>query len=140
MSSSDFCVCANEASPGATVLKNAFVKTGVLFFSFLGFGAGLLVLTVFFFDEGGDLVTCDAAEGLVTSGAMEVDGSCFIGDSFDKDGDLVACGADADLVTSGAVEVDGSDLIGDSVRGGGSFARSSSFSSNAVLQKRPLSQ
>lgn len=80
MSSSDFCVCANEASPGATVLKNALVKNGAFFFSFLDFGTGMLVFTVFFFEEGGDLVTCGAAEDLVVSGAVEVDGSCLIGD------------------------------------------------------------
>ena len=163
MSSSDFCVCANEASPGATVLKNAFVKNGDFFFSFLGVCTGLLVFTVVFFDEGGDLVTsgavevdgscligdsfneggdlvtCGAAEDLVTSGAVEVDGSCLIGDSFNEGGDLVTCGAAEDLVTSGAVEIDGSCLIGESVRGGGSLARSSSSGSNAVLQKSPLS-
>ena len=42
-----------------------------------------------------------------------------------------------DLVRSGAVEVDGCCLIGDRERDG-SFAVSSSFSSNAVLQKSKL--
>lgn len=73
---SDFCVCAKEASPGATVLKNALVKNGALF-SFFGFGTGLFFLAVFFSDEG---VTCGAAEDLVSCGAVEVDGSCLIGD------------------------------------------------------------
>ena len=112
MSSSDFCVCANEDSPGATVLKNALVKNGVLFV-FFGFGTGLIVLAVFFFDEGEDLGTCGAADDLVSFGE--------------------------DLVSCDAVEVDGSCLIGDRERGG-SFALLSSPSLNAVLQKSALSQ
>ena len=80
MTRSDFCICANEASPGATVLKNAVVKNGARFFSFLGFATGLVVLTIFFFNEGMHLVTCGAAEDLVSCGAVEVDGCCSIGD------------------------------------------------------------
>lgn len=123
MSRSDFCVCAKEASPGATVLKNALVKNGARF-SFFGFGTGLFFLGVFFFDEGVDSGTCGAAEDLGTSGAAE---------------DFVTCGAAEDLVSCGAVEVDGSCLIGDRVRGG-SFALLSSSGSNAVLQKSAVSQ
>ena len=111
---SDFCVCAKEASPGATVLKNALVKNGARF-SFFGFGTGLFFLGVFFFDEGVDSGTCGAAE------------------------DFVTCGAAEDWVSCGAVEVDGSCLIGDRVRGG-SFALLSSSGSNAVLQKSAVSQ
>lgn len=107
ISSSDFCVCANEASPGATVLKNALVKNGELFS--LGFGSGLLMRTVFFFDVA--LAARDVSE------------------------DLVACGAAEDLVSCDAVEVDGSCLIGDRERGG-SLALLSSSVSNAVLQNR----
>ena len=118
MSRSDFCVCANEASPGATVLKNALVKNGEPF-SFLDFNTGLLALAVLYFDDRVDLVIRDATEHLVTCGAAE---------------DLGTCGAAEDLGSCGAVEVDGSCLIGDRVRGGG-FAVLSSSSSNAVLQK-----
>lgn len=113
-SRSDFCDCANEANPGATVLKNAFVKNGALF-SFLGFGTGLLGLAVFFFVEGVDLITRGAAEDLRIYGAAEDLGSC------------------------GSVEVDASFLIGDRLRRG-SFALLSSSSSNAVLQKSAISQ
>lgn len=109
ISSSDFCVCANEASPGATVLKNALVKNGELFS--LDFGSGLLMRTVFFFDEDVALAARDVSE------------------------DLVACGAAEDLVSCDAVEVDGSCLIGDRERGG-SLALLSSSVSNAVLQNR----
>ena len=114
MSRSDFGDCANEASPGATVLKNALVKNGARL-SFFGFCTGLLALTVFFFDEGFDVVTPGAAE------------------------DLVNCGAGEGLVSCGAVEVDGSCLIGDSARGG-SFALLSNSSSNAVLWKTERSK
>ena len=132
MSRSDFCVCAKEASPGATVLKNALVKNGALF-SFFGFGTGLFFLAVFFFDEGVDSGTCGAAEDLWTSGAAEDLVTCGAAEDF------VTCGAAEDLVSCGAVEVDGSCLIGDRVRGG-SFALLSSSGSNAVLQKSAVSQ
>ena len=129
---SDFCVCAKEASPGATVLKNALVKNGALF-SFFGFGTGLFFLAVFFFDEGVDSGTCGAAEDLWTSSAAEDLVTCGAAEDF------VTCGAAEDLVSCGAVEVDGSCLIGDRVRGG-SFALLSSSGSNAVLQKSAVSQ
>ena len=129
---SDFCVCAKEASPGATVLKNALVKNGARF-SFFGFGTGLFFLGVFFFDEGVDSGTCGAAEDLWTSGAAEDLVTCGAAEDF------VTCGAAEDWVSCGAVEVDGSCLIGDRVRGG-SFALLSSSGSNAVLQKSAVSQ
>ena len=157
MSRSDFWVCANEASPGATVLKNALVKNGALF-SFSGFRTGLLALAFFFFDEGADLVTRDAAVHLVTCGAADDLVTCGEADDLATCGtaedlvtcgaaehlvscgaaeDLVTCGEAEDLVSSGVVEVDGSCLIGDSIRGG-SFALLSSSSSNAVLQKSAI--
>ena len=131
MSRSDFCDCANEASPGATVLKNALVKNGARF-SFLGFVSGLFFLTAFFFDEGVHLGTCGAAEDFGTSGAAEDLVTCGAAE------DLVTCGAAEDVGSCGAVEVDGSCLIGDRVRGG-SFVLLSSSGSNAVLQKSAVS-
>lgn len=120
MSSSDFCVCAKDANPGATVLKNAFVKNGE--FVPFALGRGLLTRGVFSFED--DTATCGAAE------------------------DSVPCGADEDLVTSGVtavavdcsavevfVEVDGSCLMGDNARGG-AFVLTSSSTLNIVLQKK----
>lgn len=93
------CVCAKSDNPGATVLKNAFVRNGGIFPLFLGKGLSV---------RGGDVssgcwlvdeeATHEPAEGGVSIGAAGKDAARFRTTTT-----LVTCGASEAVVTSFSV-------------------------------------
>ena len=134
-SNSGSCVCAKSDNPGATVLKNAFVRNGGIFPLFVGKGLSV---------RGGDVssgcwlvdeeATHEPAEGGVSIGAAGKDAACFRTATT-----LVTCGA-SEAVTAflhcgrGVVflEVDGSFWMGWSLR---AFVWESSSALNSALRK-----